>query len=168
MFVAAGVALFALATAAGAQVRIPLPGTPVPVTLQVLFVLLSGMILGARAGAASQILCLGAGIAGIPAFSGSGFGLAWLCGPTGGYLMAFPAAAFLAGLVSGRRSLPALAAGSLAGILTIYAGGMAWLAFSLHMSPAGAVAAGVLPFIAFDAAKAAVAVAVARTARWNN
>lgn len=163
--VAAGVVLFALATAVGAQIRIPLPGTPVPVTLQVLFVLLSGLLLGARAGAASQLLCLGAGIAGVPAFAGSGFGLAWLCGPTGGYLMAFPAAAFLAGLVSRKGSVPALAAGSLAAVGTIYAGGAAWLAVSLEMSPAAAFTAGVLPFIGIDALKAAVAVAAARAGR---
>ena len=162
---AIGIVLLALATAMGAQIRVPLPGTPVPVTLQVLFVLLSGLLLGARAGAASQMLCLGAGIAGIPAFAGSGFGLSWLCGPTGGYLMAFPAAAFVTGALSGRRSVPVMAAASMAGLMAIYAGGTAWLMLSLRLTAAGAVSAGVLPFIGIDAAKAAVAVAAARAAR---
>ncbi|MFN2327253.1 MAG: biotin transporter BioY, partial [Gemmatimonadales bacterium] len=79
------VAAFALATAFGAHVAVPL--TPVPVTLQTLFVVLAGAMLGPRLGAASQIAYLGMGIAGLPVFVG-GFGLAYLAGPTGGYLLA--------------------------------------------------------------------------------
>ena len=90
---------FAALTAAGAQIEIP--NSPVPFTLQTLFVLLSGALLGPRLGTVSMLAYLGAGAAGLPVFSSFGFGVARLLGPTGGYLLAFPAAAFVAGSLSG-------------------------------------------------------------------
>lgn len=99
-----GIGAFALATAVGA--RLEIPHQPVPYTLQTLFVLLSGAFLGARNGAISQLLYLAAGALGAPVFSMGGFGLGWLLGPTGGYLLAFPAAAALVGyLVRAQRTL---------------------------------------------------------------
>lgn len=98
------ISFFAAATAAGA--RLEIPHQPVPYTLQTFFVLLSGAFLGARNGAISQLLYLAAGAVGLPVFSMGGFGLAWLLGPTGGYLLAFPLAAFAVGyLVQRRRTL---------------------------------------------------------------
>ena len=98
-------AVFAAATAVGA--RLEIPHVPVPYTLQTLFVLLSGAFLGARNGAISQFLYLAAGALGLPVFSMGGFGIGWLLGPTGGYLLAFPAAAAVVGyLVRARRTLP--------------------------------------------------------------
>ncbi|KUK16848.1 biotin transporter BioY, partial [Thermococcus sibiricus] len=94
-------ALFAALTAVGAQIAIPL-GT-VPITLQVLFVLLSGLILGAKLGFLSQIVYLFMGAIGLPVFANFSGGLAYIYGPTGGYLISFPLAAFLAGLVSEKR-----------------------------------------------------------------
>jgi biotin transport system substrate-specific component len=85
----------ALLTAVGAQITIPL--LPVPFTLQTLFVLLSGAFLGARKGAAAQVAYLAAGAAGLPVFAGFSGTALHLLGPTGGYLLAFPGAAFLAG-----------------------------------------------------------------------
>ena len=89
------VAVFSLLTGVGAQIAIP--AVPVPFTLQTVFVLLSGALLGARRGAASQILYLGAGALGAPVFAGFKGSFLHLLGPTGGYLLAFPVAAFLAG-----------------------------------------------------------------------
>ena len=89
---------FAILTAIAAQLTIPLK--PVPFTLQVMFVLLAGALLGAKNGAYSQLLYLALGVTGFPVFAQTGeggFGFAQLFGPTGGYLLAFPIAAFLTG-----------------------------------------------------------------------
>lgn len=99
---AGAVALGALLVAAAAQVAVPLPGTPVPMTLQPLAVLLVGGLLGARLGALSMILYLAMGIAGLPVFTPTVplVGVARLMGPTGGYLLAYPVAAFVVGKFS--------------------------------------------------------------------
>ena len=91
------VAGFALLTAVMAQLRFQLPFTPVPLTGQTFAVLLSGAVLGSRRGFASQALYLAAGAAGLPVFAGGGFSAAYLAGPTGGYLLSYPIAAFLIG-----------------------------------------------------------------------
>lgn len=146
---ALGVAVFALATALGARVAISLPGTPVPFTLQLVCVLLAGSILGPRLGAASQALYLAVGAAGAPIFAAGG-GLAYLLGPTGGYLLAFPAAAYVVGLVAGRSGgMWRLLAGLVAGIAVIQAGGVAWLSIVSGSLDQG-VLLGVGPFLIFD------------------
>ena len=96
---------FAILTAIGAQLTIPVK--PVPFTLQVLFVLLAGALLGAKNGAYSQLLYLALGVTGLPVFAQTGeggFGFAQLIGPTGGYLLAFPVAAFVVGYLVNKYS----------------------------------------------------------------
>src|SRR5947208_10177796 len=89
---------FAAVLAAAAQITMPIPGTPVPITLQPLVVVLAGLMLGPVAGAASMVLYLAAGAAGLPVFAPMGLpGIARFFGPTGGYLFAYPAAAFVTG-----------------------------------------------------------------------
>ena len=88
---------FSLLTFFSAQVIVPVQ--PVPFTLQTMLVLLSGAFLGSRNGAYSQVLYLAAGILGLPVYAGYSFGIAKLFGPTGGYLLSFPFAAFLAGYI---------------------------------------------------------------------
>ncbi|HEV8399544.1 MAG TPA: biotin transporter BioY, partial [Gemmatimonadales bacterium] len=113
-----GVVLGAAFVALAAQVSVPLPGTPVPMTLQPLAVLLVGGLLGARLGAASMVLYLALGIAGLPVFTPTVplLGIARLLGPTGGYLLAYPVAAFAVGWLTdpGRKpgEKPHLAPGS--------------------------------------------------------
>ena len=99
---AAAVVLGALIVAAAAQVSIPLPGTPVPMTLQPMAVLLVGGLLGAPLGALSMILYLAMGASGLPVFTPTVplVGVARLFGPTGGYLLAYPVAAYAAGWFS--------------------------------------------------------------------
>lgn len=157
------VGAFALATAFGAHVALPM--TPVPVTLQTLFVILAGAMLGPSLGAASQIAYLGMGIAGLPVFAG-GFGLAYLAGPTGGYLLAFPATAFVAGLVAQRVSGRGVAGAALlfiglflASLITL-GGGTAWLAL-MTGDPGAALALGFLPFLVGDVLKVGLAALVA-------
>ncbi len=96
------VALFAAFTAVSAQIEIP--HQPVPYTLQTMVVLLAGALLGKRNGALSQVAYLSLGLAGVPVFAGFGFGAAHLLGPTGGYLLSFPVAAFVVGYLLNRES----------------------------------------------------------------
>lgn len=148
----AGVAGFALLTALGARVAVPLPGTPVPFTFQVMAVLLAGWLLGPRLGAASQLTYLAAGAVGLPVFAAGG-GLAYLLGPTAGYLLAYPAAAWLVGAAAREGAgLARQAAGLVAGVAAIHLAGAGWLwAVSGHEA---ALAAGVLPFVGVDGIKA--------------
>src|ERR1044072_3233367 len=100
-----GVVGFALALAAASQVALPRPFPPVPTTLQPMIVVLAGLMLGPVAGAASMVLYLAAGAAGLPVFAPIGApGVARFFGPTGGYLIAYPAAAFVAGTLVRRAS----------------------------------------------------------------
>ena len=98
-----GIALFAEFTALTARVTLPLPFTPVPITLQVMAVLLAGLVLGPRAGAASQLIYLTTIAAGLP-LDAKALGPAALTGPTAGYLMGFVPAAFLSSAVSSRTA----------------------------------------------------------------
>lgn len=147
---AVGILAFAVATALSARLALPIPGTPVPFTFQPLVVMLAGALLGARLGAASQITYLAAGAVGLPVFAAGG-GAAYLLGPTGGYLMAYPLAAFLVGALATRGTL-GLIGGLLAGLGAIYGGGVAWL--SVLGGFDAAVALGLRPFILADLVKA--------------
>lgn len=151
-----GVAAFAVATALSAKVAVPLFGTPVPFTFQPLMVMLAGALLGARLGACSQLLYLAAGVAGMPVFAAGG-GLAYLLGPTGGYLMSYPLAAFVIGSVASGGAVRALS-GLLAGLAVIYAGGVAWLAAVGTVDVA--VALGLRPFLLADLVKVLLAAVV--------
>jgi biotin transport system substrate-specific component len=147
---------FGLATAAGA--RLEIPHEPVPYTLQTLVVLLAGAFLGSRNGAISQLLYLGAGVLGAPVFAGGAFGFARLLGPSGGYLLAFPAAAALVGyLVARRRTLGWTFASMALGLLLIFAAGSAQLyVYTLHDARA-AFSAGFLFFSWWDILKLSAA-----------
>ncbi len=124
---ALAIALGAVVVAVSAQFAIGLPGSPVPVTLQGLAVLLVGGILGARGGAAALVLYLALGMAGLPVFAGGRAGAAWLLGPTGGYLLAFPVGAALVGALARRHQLGRCALAALAGMVMIHLGGIAQL-----------------------------------------
>jgi len=157
---ALAVLLGAALVAAAAQVSVPLPGTPVPLTLQPLAVLVVGGLLGAPLGAASLLLYLALGAAGLPVFTPFGVpGLGRLLGPTGGYLLAYPLAAFAVGRIAGdaaRRGWQ-LVLGVLAGLALIYLGGLAQLLL-ITGNLRSAVQLGTLPFLLGDLGKVAVAV----------
>jgi biotin transport system substrate-specific component len=158
---AGGAISFALLTAAAAHLRFYLPFTPVPITMQVLVVLLSGAVLGRGWGAASQGLYLGAGLAGAPVFAGAAAGLGILSGATAGFLFGFVLAPPVVAALLGRKpDMLRVCAAMAAGVGVIYTCGWAWLAFGLHMGPATAFFAGVHPFILLDTAKAALAAAL--------
>ena len=161
-------ALMAAVTAVAAQIAIPLPFSPVPFTLQVLAVVLSGLLLGPRYGALAQAVYLLVGVVGVPVFAQFEGGPGIILGPKGGYLLSYPIAAFLAGLAAGavvreprRRALWVGFLWGCAGLAVIYVFGATWLAVVSHLTPAQAIATGVAPFIPFDLAKVALATLVA-------
>ncbi len=157
-----GIVGFVLATAAASQIAIPLPGTPVPFTLQPMLVVLAGLMLGPVAGATSMALYLAAGAVGLPVFTPLGApGIARLLGPTGGYLLAYPAAAYVAGALAARwPSLAGRAAAAVLGMVVLFAGGIAQLTV-LTGSATRALALGVTPFAALDIVKALLAAGLA-------
>src|SRR5215831_20315513 len=124
-----GIVGFAAAVAAASQIAIPLPFTPVPITLQPMLVILAGMLLGPVAGAASMALYLAAGASGLPVFTPIGApGIARFFGPTGGYLLAYPAAAWVAGaLMLKRPSFSGRCVAGVLGMVVIFLGGIAQL-----------------------------------------
>jgi len=164
----AGAVLFVtVLTAIAAQVSVPLPFTPVPFTFQPMVVLVGAAALGSRLGMSSQILYLALGIAGLPLFAASPIlpqGAARLLGPTGGYLMAYPFAAFVAGSLAergfDRRYLTAFLAMA-CGLAVVFCGGLLWLvlASSPHTLRA-ALTIGFYPFIVADLLKVVAAAAV--------
>jgi len=161
---AAWIVGFAALTAVGAQIEIPV--VPVPITLQTFIVLLSGAVLGMRGGAISQILYLLAGIAGLPVFAGWAAGPALLLGPTGGYLLAFPVAAFITGWCVGeRKGFGWYLAGTLAGSLVIFLMGMTQLKIVYTHNWTDAFTSGVLIFSLWDAVKVVGAAAIAHSLR---
>jgi biotin transport system substrate-specific component len=118
-----------------ARITIPIPGTPVPLTVQNFGVLLVGLLLGSRRGFAALALYLAEGAMGMPVFSPVGVGgIAHLFGPTGGFLLAYPLVAWLAGYVMehGRKSFARAALGGLLGEIVLFASGLAWLAVLTH------------------------------------
>lgn len=141
-----GVGLFCLLTILGAMVRVPLPGTPVPMTLQTAVVLSAGVALGARLGAFSQLLYLTIGLAGVPVFADSGAGPQYVFGATGGYLLGFLIVPIVVGRLTARPSglKPTLAAAAV-GTILIFTLGVGWLAISTG-SVWTALEQGLLPF----------------------
>jgi biotin transport system substrate-specific component len=158
---ALGIVIVAVALALASQFAVPLPGTPVPLTLQPFVVVLAGLLIGPLDAAAAMVLYLVAGAAGAPVFAPMGApGLARLLGPTGGYLLAYPVAAAVAGwLGAGRERFVTRLAAAVVGILVLYVGGLSQLVV-ITGSLAAATVIGVLPFAAADLVKAIVAAAL--------
>jgi biotin transport system substrate-specific component len=162
-----GVLGFAVLMILGAHVRIPLPWTPVPLTLQTLFLSLAGAALGGGLGALSQVLYLGLGASGLPVFTGGAAAAAFL-GPTAGYLIGFVPAAALTGRLIHRAPAPGILrifGGMAAGMLVVYACGAFWLSWTLQLAPQHALLQGVVPFLPGDLLKVAAAAVLFRAYR---
>jgi biotin transport system substrate-specific component len=165
----AAVIFITVLTAAASQVAIPVPFTPVPFTLQPMVVLLGGAALGSRLGMTSQVLYLLAGIAGLPVFATSPtlpHGVLRLLGPTGGFLMAYPFAAFVTGWLAergfDRRYITSILAMAL-GLALIFACGVLWFAWFARPTAVGLPAAlrlAFYPFIAVDILKVVLAAVI--------
>jgi len=166
-------ALFAALMGAFAFLSFPYPLSPSPVTLQVLGVFLAGIMLGPVWGGASIVLYLVAGALGAPVFEGASAGLGHLLGPTGGYLLAFPIAAFVIGAVVhggleiSRERDPGpmrLIAGMIAGMVLVYVLGAAWLYYALdELTIRAAIVSGAIVFLPTEALKIAAALGIVRS-----
>lgn len=153
---------FIILTALGAYVRIPLPFTPVPITLQTFFVLLGAALLGESLGVITQAGYLTFGIAGLSIFTGAGYGLIYLSGPTGGYLLGFILAAFFAArFIRFSRDNFLFTFGALfIADLILLACGALWLKIIFGYSFGKTALLGILPFIPGDLLKALAAASV--------
>jgi biotin transport system substrate-specific component len=159
-------ALMAAVTAVAAQINVPL--FPVPFTLQVFAVILSGLLLGPRYGAIAQAIYVLIGAVGAPVFAQFSGGLGVVLGPTGGYLVSYPLAAAIAGLAAGAarsairsRALLICFLLGCAGLAVIYAVGATWLTVVTGLPFAVALTQGVFIFVPFDLIKVALAALVA-------
>lgn len=154
-----GIFTFVVMVAAGAFIYIPLPFTPVPITLQTFFVLLCAAFLKPK----DSVIALGAylllGVTGVPIFSGALGGLARFLGPTGGYIAGFIFSVFPVsfllrqGWEQGNASFFRIVTAFFCGITTIYFFGGIWLAFTMHFSLKEVLSLGIIPFIAGDVVK---------------
>jgi biotin transport system substrate-specific component len=159
--------------ALAARFAIPLPGTPVPLSLVNFAVLLAGLTLGAKRGFAAMVLYLAEGAAGLPVFSPvvNGLpapgGILQLLGPTGGFLMAYPVVAYIAGWAfqAGKKDLKGALIAATAGELLLFALGVNWLMVVFHVPLVQAAAWGLYPFFAAEVLKVISAAGIAT--RWR-
>ncbi|HTI15222.1 MAG TPA: biotin transporter BioY [Dictyobacter sp.] len=162
MLVIGGSALLALCS----QVIIPLPFTPIPLTLQTFVVLLIGATLGGKRGLLTSLLYLLEGVAGLPVFAAGASGLAHLTGPSAGYLWAMPIVAYVVGILCERgmdRKYSTAVIAMLIGTIIVYICGVSWLSIFTHSSLYVAFLEGMVPFIPGDLIKIIVAVALLPT-----
>ena len=146
----------------------PLPFTPVPLTLANFGVLLAGLTLGSRRGFAALTLYLAAGAMGAPVFAPSALsGIAQLLGPTGGYLISYPFVAFLAGWIAegGPKTFTRYALASVAGEILLFVSGVSWIMVLLHAPLARAANFGLYPFIFAEVIKVLAAAELGRRAK---
>ncbi|PWR01768.1 biotin transporter BioY [Meridianimarinicoccus roseus] len=151
-----------LLVAASARVEVPM--YPVPMSLQTLAISLIGLTYGARLAGATLLTYLAQGAAGLPVFAGGGAGVAYMMGPTGGYLLGFVAMAWLTGLMVERgfgRGLPRLFLAALVPATLLFVPGVAWLWAITPLDLPGAIAAGMLPFVVGGLVKSGVAALIA-------
>jgi biotin transport system substrate-specific component len=163
-------ALFAALIAGGTFVAVPLPFTPVPVVLQNLFIVLSGLVLGPILGTAAVLLFLIAGALGLPVLAGASGGIALFAGPTGGFLAGYVLAAFTSGIVAGRpragtkTPLYRIVIAAALGFLVVYIPGVIWLERFVGSFPK-AFTGGFFPFLIGDAVKLIIIAAFAGRVR---
>lgn len=153
--------LFSALCCAGAYISIPIPVGPVPLALTNLFAVLAGLLLGPLFGPASTFAYVVIGALGFPVFSGGSGGIAHIVGPTGGYLVGYILAPFIAGFAARRRSPVASTIGSALGFASILALGVAGLKILSGITWGRALAVGVVPFLIGDSIKAVLAAILA-------
>ncbi len=166
-----GAVLVAL-IAAGAFISVPVPGSPVPIVLQNMFVVLTGVVLAPSWAALTVVVYLVIGAVGLPVFAGAAGGIAHFAGPTGGFLLGFPfSAALTSWIIRGRDGGRVVAdvgvtrqvLAMVAGFVVVYVLGVPWLALTAQLALPQALLAGMVPFLPGDLLKAAVLLVLTRT-----
>ena len=157
--------LLAALIAAGAYLSIPIG--PVPIVLQNMFVLLTGLLLGSRWGLASVGVYVLAGACGLPVFAGGLGGISRIIGPTGGYLLGYLPGVYIIGLITEKtkKNIAFDIVAMLCGSIIIYVCGVTWLKILTGMTWPKTLAVGMFPFLIGDALKIAAAAAIARALR---
>jgi len=156
--------MFGAVTAIGAFIAIPLPFSPVPITLQTLFLFLAAALLGGRLGAMSQVVYIALGIIGLPVFAGGKAGFGVLLGPSGGYLYGFVIGAFISGSLIALKEKPGIAwimISLVSAVAAIYACGVIQLSAVASLSLEKSLLIGALPFLPGDAVKIIAAALIA-------
>lgn len=157
-------ALFAALTAACAFVSIPVPGTPIPIVLQNMMVVLSSLLLGPALGTASTLVFIIAGVLGLPVFSGGTGGIAKIMGPTGGFIIGYAFSSLTAGLIAGRprigegRQIVRTVIATLCGFIIMYIPGVLHFMRSLDKTFVQTMALCVTPYIPGDIIKAVICI----------
>jgi len=153
------IAALTIFTALGAQFAVRLPFTPVPVTMQTLFVVMAGIVLGPRDGFYAMLAYLGLGISGAPVFAGFAFGPAVMFGPTGGYLLAFPLAALIGGYLTKTPpgGIASTFCAAACGMFVILAVGTAHISILTGISMRAAAGLAFTPFIFAELVKCLIA-----------
>lgn len=152
------VAIFSALTAILAQISLPLPFSPVPVTFQIFAVYIASTILGSKLGTLSQIIYVLLGAIGMPVFANFSGGLHSILGPTGGYIISYPIIAFIIGKISEKeQSFVVTVLGLLFSLLVCYSIGVLQLSFITKMTIQKAILVGALPFIPLDIVKIIIA-----------
>lgn len=166
----ASVALLSSLTAVGALISFPIPVSPVPITLQTFFTLLSGAVLGRKLGALSQLVYILLGLVGLPVFAKGTSGIGILMGPTGGYIIGFVLCAYITGALTEsdtRCPFWKLIIAMTVGICAVYAIGVIQLSIVAGLSLNKAVIVGVLPFVPGDVFKIIAAASLASKIKTN-
>lgn len=154
------IGIFAALTAVFAQISIPIPISPVPITLSIFAVFLSALILGSKCGAFSQIIYVLLGTFGVPVFSGLHSGPGYILGATGGYIISYPIMAFVIGLLIDRKktvSVLDMIGAMIIGLIICYTLGTSWLAVFTKMNAAKAISLGIVPYLPLDILKTVAA-----------
>lgn len=164
-------ALFAAISAVSGFIAVPIPGTPIPIVLQNMMVVLSGMLLGPLLGTASTVLFIVSGLLGLPVLSGGTGGFAKLMGPTGGFIIGYAFSSLAAGLVAGRPtmgkriSVVRTVIAAVLGFFIMYVPGVLHFMRSLDKTFSETLALCVLPYLPGDAVKTVLCVILAKALR---
>lgn len=162
------IGIFTAITVIFAQISIPIPFSPVPITLSIFGVFMTALILGSKCGTLSQLIYVLLGLCGLPVFSGFHGGIDVIAGPKGGYILSYPVMVLVVGLMLEKKkqvSITDMIGMLVIGLIICYSIGATWLAIAIKADAAKAIAVGIAPFLPLDILKVVVAAVVGHQVR---